>query len=505
MEPLSAVIHLLVKGGVKAIALYLNHKASNQFLDEIKVLFTRLTQQGYLETLLPPLGTSPDNSQTRVGWVITDKGTEMFAEVYCDIALALERFGMPFEKIDAMGLRRRLMVNINSTSKGNDIQSRLGATWPAEYQEDLLKTSNPFKHLPAMQNKDKGRHALGMVGKALRSPEHKDLLLKRILALAQFCGLSEISLSDLIELMAHACHYEKLMRRYVAAGIGIHHSFITNLAFGDFGGQPLGSTENPDHDFTQLVPRFWGGFVQVGVIRGGKAQVTYPSPGEELKNVRIKVDMSAHAKENEPVFMVPGWATAIFHRPDHPRVRSMTKDLTVGVLRETGYAFIPNFVVSKIEGKRQNIYAHDIHGNALYFSLELEYIYINIKRVADGRLVAKMSELGDWRPSAFPGQGVFGVPCRCQRPDPKKIIRDRRFNGCPLRDVFHYKYSNQNLFVGYETTQYHWVGGDLPMILFRADSIVMNTYIQMRGECLYCATSRALGTRCSLIISGGWS
>jgi hypothetical protein len=101
------------------------------------------------------------------------------------------------------------------------------------------------------------------------------------------------------------------------------------------------------------------------------------------------------------------------------------------------------------------------------------------------------------------GRGFFGVPCGCNQADSKKIINGSSFNGCPLANMYKYRV-DEKLHIGYDETVYHWTAGDLPMILFWADGHITGTYILVAGECVYCATSRAFGTGCNLIIAGGW-
>ena len=499
-DPLSAAVNLLLTGGIKVVGVYFDRQASRQFLEEVKTLLVRLTEQGYLKPLLPE--SQNEDKAVQVGWIMTQQGNEMFFSIYQDVGRARDKFDLSSERLDVLGVQRPLVVNVNSQSKGTDIRSRLGATWPAQDRESMLQRVNPFQHLPTMAKKDIGRHTLGMVKNSVRSPAHKDLLLTRILGLAQFCGFGEISLADLIELMAHACHYEKVARRYIATALGVHHSVFTGYALADcLGGQHLGSLENPFENFAQLASGFYESLVTVGVIENGKAKI---SREKEMQNVRFKIDRGTSVKETEPIYMISGWASALIHRPNnHPHVRSITKDFTVGLVREVGLSFVPSPARSKLENVSRTVFQRDVHGNACYYSSELEFIYVRIKRTPGGKLVGKVAEFGDYRPPPFGGQGIFGVRCGCEKPDAKKVIRGSSLNGCSLQNVYRCR-GDQKLWFKYGTTTYIWTGGDLPMILFLADSHVTGTYIQVPGECVYCATSRALGTGCSLIIAGGW-
>ena len=210
------MVKLLVKGGITVTQFYLDHKAGKQFLEEIKVLFVSLTEQGFLTPLLPP--SMAESRTAPIGWIMTPQGTDMFFSVYHDVARARDHFNLTSERLEALGVRRKLVVNLNSQSKGTDIRGRMGLTWPAQYREWMLKRVDPFQVLPTRPKKELGRNARSMVRKSMQSPAHRDLLLKRVLGLAQLCGHGEISLADLIELIAHACHYEKVARRYLAIG-----------------------------------------------------------------------------------------------------------------------------------------------------------------------------------------------------------------------------------------------------------------------------------------------
>lgn len=438
-----------------------------------------------------------------MGWIMTPAGVnQLFFHVYADIKNAPYQTELSADRLKTFGVMEPVVVNLNSRSKGTQIRERLGSTWPAQYRERMLQQINPFQSMPTIPKKDMGRFARAMVRKALRSPVHVDLLLARTLGLAQFCGLGEVSLADMIELMVHACHYESTARRYLAALLGIHYTVFTGYALVDsLNGHVLGSLENPQKNFAQLAENFTGSLVQIGVVENGKPRI---SQAEEMPNVKFKIQGGAGAKQGEAIYMISGWAEVLRHRPaNHPHVRSMAKDLTVGLAKDVGKSFVPTPILRKMAGLGQNVLKKDVHGNDLYYSSELETIDVRIRRIPSGRLVGKISQFGDWRQAAFSGRGVFGVRCGCNQADPTKLLTGSRFNGYPLLSVYRLR-DGEKLQVGYEESFFHWTAGDLPMILFWANSHVIGTYIQVAGECLYCATSRAFGVGCNLIIAGGW-
>ena len=358
---------------------------------------------------------------------------------------------------------------------------------------------NPFLSSKKMKKADIGRHASGILEKSRRSPGMAGVVLLRVLALAQVCGLSEVSLADLIDMMAHACLYEQLARQYIAAVLGVKHTDITRFGYRLPNGQFLGSL-----DYSEPRLASPNGAIEVGQIRQGNPHLTYPLPIDQLQDVRIQVSSKIQVTENEPVFMPPGIATALFYRPVNNRKRSIGKDLTAGVGKEVFHGLMPNFVSSKVEGSRQKALKQDIHGNALYLSREAEWVTLKVYRsTTDGRLYARITEAGDFVWQILP-QGLFGTPCNCDKPDPKKRIVKREINGIPITDVFDQSLFRQtNTYVGYESCQFHWVAGDLPMIISKASRVVMNTYVQVHGQCLFCALNMAMGLGCSIVIAKG--
>lgn len=486
---------------MKIAIYYLDRRACQQFLEEIQTLFVRLTKLGYLTPLIPT--TQKDAKTARMGWIMTPAGVdELFFNVYTDIKNAPYQSKLSVERLKAFGVMEPVVVNLNSPSKGTQIRQRLGVTWPAQYRQRMLQHINPFQSMPTIAKKDMGRFARAMVRKALRSPVHTDLLLARTLGLAQFCGLGEVSLADMIELMVHACHYESTARRYLAALIGMHYTVFTGFALVDsLNGQVLGSLENPGKNFAKLAGNFSDSLVQIGVAENGKPRI---SGAEDMPNVKFNIQSAARAKQGEAIYMISGWALALRHRPkNHPQMRSTARDLTVGLAKDVGKSFVPAPLLKKMTGLGRNVYKQDVHGNNLYYSAELETIEVRIRRTTGGRLVGKISQFGDWRPAAFSGRGVFGVRCGCTQADLTKVMTGSKFNGFPVFNVYKLR-AGEKMLIGYDNTFFHWTAGDLPMILFWAHAHVTGTYIQVAGECVYCATSRAFGVGCNLIIAGGW-
>ncbi|KAH8691548.1 hypothetical protein BGW36DRAFT_465274 [Talaromyces proteolyticus] len=500
-DPLGSILKLFTHVTISTIRFYLDHRACKHFLEDIKDLFVRLTQQVYIEPLIPSAPADPQTA--KIGWIMTAKGTEeLFFSVYTDVSRARRHFNLTTARLETMGVMKPLVVNLNSKSKGESIRSRLGATWPAQWRQAMLQRGNPLQGLPMYDKRDISRFALGMVRNAARSPAHRDLLLARVLGLAQFCGIGEVSLPDLMELMVHSCYYEKVARRYIAAALGVHHTVFAGFALEC--GLPesrVGSLQNPMENFAEVAASFENELVPIGVIERRKAKITRSN---ELVHVQFKIDSSTAVVEGETIYMISGWAEALLHRPhDHPSKRSLTKDMTVGLVKDIGKEFLPPPLRLKAGNLTRRISRRDIHGNPIYFSSDLESVRVSIKRIAGNKLAAKVAQFGDFKPPPFGGQGVFGVQCGCKTADKNKILPGAAFKGYKRENIFKFR-AGPPLRIGYDVILYHWTAGDLPMILFWAESLIKGTYIQVAGECMYCATSRALGSGCNLIIAGGW-
>jgi hypothetical protein len=484
------------------IALYLNHGAGRQFLEDIKVLFVQLTNQEYLEPLLPASTKLTEDKKTRAGWTLTQKGNDLFFLIYQDVAHARGQFDLTSKRLKSLGVQEPLVVNLNSQSKGTDIRSRLGATWPAQYRNAILHHVNSFQYLPTTAKDRTGRLALALVRNSVRSPAHKNLLLARVLGLAQFCGFGEVSLTDLIELIANACHYERIARRYLAAMLGVHYSIFTGYGLADsLCGRAPGSLENPSENFAQLAPKFYESLEPVGMVQNGKPKITREN---DITNIRFSIDRGTPVKEMEPIYMISGWASVIFRRPkQHPRFRSTARDFTVGLVRDVALAFVPPVARIRVKNMGNHpVFKSDVHGNSCYYSTELEKIRVNFKRTPGGQLVGKVAQFGDFKPPRFGGQAVFGMLCGCEK-DTKKIIRGSKMNGCSLLNLYRFRFGDR-LFYSHGKVVYLWSSGDLPLILHLAESFLTSIYVQVANECVYCATSRAIGMGCSIIVAGGW-
>ncbi|KAF7184745.1 hypothetical protein CNMCM7691_006168 [Aspergillus felis] len=478
--------------------------ACKDFLEEIKTLFVRLTEQGYIAPLIPPSSELADPTRSRIGWIMTDKGTdELFFSVYTDISRAARHFNLTSSRLRSMDILRPLVVNLNSKSKVEAIRSRLGITWPPEWRKAMLQRGNPLQALPTYDRRYISRFARGMVRNAVRSPGHRDLLLARVLGLAQVCGIGKVSVPDLMELMVHSCHYERIARRCIASVLGVHFTVFTGFALQDcLPGPRMGSLQNPYEGFAEAAAEFDRELVQIGVVERGKPKITR---GHEMIHVQFKIDRSTAVTEGEPIYMVSGWAVALLHRPrDHPHKRYFAKDMTVGLVKYMGKELLPPPLRLKAGNLTRRTARTDVHGNPTYSSSELERIEVHVKRTVNNKLAAKISLFGDFRPPPFGGQGVFGVQCGCRTADPSKLLSGAAFKRVKWENIFKYRAAESPVRVGFDSILYHWTTGDFPMILFWAESLIKGTYIQVSGECMYCATSRALGSGCNMIIAGGW-
>lgn len=471
----------IVSGIIYSIEyLHARNKEKKAFYDVMPALLDRQVAMGNLAPLQPA-----------GGWITTDAGTQTPLTVYEDIRLALDYYRVPDEGRAAIGLYNKLTIRPAWKSPAGPVRSRIGRRWPPHLRETILRSNeyNPFlSHPSTVLRLHRQFLSMGLIRKAERAADgHAHLLLPRLLALAQLCGVDEgdLGLTDLQELLVHAHQYEKLARAMVAAVIGgdnLHRSAITTLALGnlmDGGTRSLGSVPLIKRGFAEKVPTMPGvQLVAVGVVRGG---LMYPDSPEKLNNVQFRIRRSVGAKEEEVIYMEAGWAAALALRP--PKSDDQPWE---PVLRR------------------------DVHGSPLYRPWA-DTVHVQVKRLSDRRLVAKPSRFGFCFPPASSGQGVFGRPCGCRVSDRRKRI-DLADEG---------EINGVNLSVSSKTSKFtglriDWTTGDVPMLLYNTDHFGdssyrltgyhgygHSTYVQVRGECLHCAVNRALGTGCPILVAGG--
>jgi hypothetical protein len=90
--------------------------------------------------------------------------------------------------------------------------------------------------------------------------------------------------------------------------------------------------------------------------------------------------------------MISGWAEALLRRPrNHPHARSAAKDLTIGLAKDVGKAFVPSPLLRKMGNLGPDVLKQDVHGKNSYYAAELETIGVSIKRTPGGQLVGKVS------------------------------------------------------------------------------------------------------------------
>lgn len=454
-----------------------HYKEKSAFWKALPELLERLRYRGDLELLPSSDPNAADKGPS--SWVVTNQGLHMTTTVYNDISLAIRWFNVSPETQAAIGLWTKVVVRATKTGSPRDLRKRIGTHWPQQVRDRILqdKSLNPFMTMPDFKRIGRFRLATGLVRKATRS-RFVDLFMSRLLALAQLCGVGEVNFKDLAELAVHGSYYEKLARAYVAMMIGnVDKTAIANLSFGPIVNKgPLGSTANVPRGFAEAVPKMTGNFVQLGVVQNGTISTTWPSPTTQIKEVGFSMDKKAEAKEGEPIYMIAGWAACLALRsPDPP----------------------PD---TRVNAEGLWVVQRDIHGSPMY--LRTGGFKVSIKRVADGRLVAKPAAFGIYATPNVIGQGVYGKACDCRAPDANRrldVSLQTMFNGVVVNN-FDFRetgdFTFHNLYV-------LWSALDMVMIVDRADRHQGSTYVQVYGECLYCAVDRALGTGCSFIVAGG--
>ena len=477
---------------------YMDKKASKQFASEIQEAMSIYTNHGFLDPV-PPSSSQPN---LPVGWRTTpDKGLANFYHMYPEIQEAIEQTRVEQVKLIET-LRYPVMVNINSSNKDSTVRSRLGSGWPLNLKQAVLPTNdtNPFLGGGNTMNPTAiGRHCIGVMAKTRSAQGEAGVVILRVIGLARVCGVYELSIADLLEIMANSSLYERVARSYIASLLGMDANKIYQFGYRLSNGQTVGSRLNNMAISGMLNP---SGLIQVGTVKNGQAVLTYPCPVEELEDIQIKVKSDAKSAQDEPIFMDSVLATILSYRPANRRKRTTTKQFTVDILREIGYAFIPQSSVSKIEAARQNILKYDVHGNPLWQSQDAEDIRIRVSRSPDDhKLYATITRIGDYIWHWSPG-GLLGKPCGCDRPDPNKRIVNRRFQGFPIYNISKHGFDGSDPIAPFESMVLYWVTGDVPLAMFKS-SLVTNPYVQSFNECLYCAMNRAMARGCTVVIAGG--
>ncbi|KAF9894443.1 hypothetical protein FE257_007946 [Aspergillus nanangensis] len=495
MSGVELIITLLETAGRTVIADYMDDEAAKQFIADIKEFMTYFTQYGYVEYILP----RSYSTHSAIGWrTKPGKSVGIFYQMYPDIAAAIEQSGFRDSIVAEAGLDRPVALNLNSTRKDATVKQRIGTGWPPRLRDKVLRNAdtNPFFDGSVTRDKkDIGRNCAEVLNNSTRAQGFAGAVVIRVLGLARVCGVYELSMADFLEMMANACLYEQLARNYIASLLGLDKINITRYGYQLPNGTTLGTRKN----YTIPSEGNSGYFIHAGKIQQGRPILTYPAAVEDLQDVQIRVSKTTTLIEHEPILMDSAVATALSYRPCIKRKRTKAKSLTIGVLRDVGHG-----IMGKSATSRQKATKSDVHGNSLWQSQEAEPIIIRVSRSrGTGRLFAVIDTIGDyfWKWSAA---GLIGKPCGCAKADPHKRIDDGRFRGIAITDVFCHSHATQTQLVpGYDSYQLHWVTGDLPLAMQKTGSYVMNMYVQVHGECLYCALNNAMAYGCTLVIAGG--
>jgi hypothetical protein len=454
-----------------------NSKAKKSFFDALPPLLQRQVAIGNLEVLQSPPGKGAAQNDTPSGWAMTDNGTQAVLNVYEDIRLAINYFRLPPESRAVIGLSNKVVVQANKGGSPRDIRKRVGTRWDPGLKERVLKgkNSNPFIYWPGDVPLERYRRALGVLWRVTRSEGYVDVFLARLLGLAQLCGIDRVSFTELQDLTMHATYYERLARNYLALVLNIDTSMITNLAFGNvFQGQPLGSTQNVPEHFPKLAPSFRGAMVQIGTVQSGQVHVTYPTTLDRMNQVafHLRAPKDSPAQDGEPVWMLSGWAACLVLRPPRPAGGQPSAFRAV---------------------------RHDVHGSPLYTDGAPMDFEAHVKRLSDGRLVAKPT----WKQDHVTGRGVFGRACACaaaaagRRVD---VAARAAVGGVP---VLCYQQLPWEELQGWNSLTVVWDSGDMVAQVRLPEAYNSSVYVQAYHECMYCAISRAIGAGCAYLIAGG--
>ncbi|KAK2758022.1 hypothetical protein FQN54_004428 [Arachnomyces sp. PD_36] len=485
------------------------HRALKTFVSDLKETIPFFVKKGYLEPL-------PSSSGVATEWKTTPgKGVSIFYTIYPDIKQAVdEEFGHAHgagaknTTLAEAGLLRDVKLNLSLASPSKEketgaVRRRVGEEWPEYIKQKILQSEdfNPFK---SQKHSSIGYtyvldHCVGLMAKSRRAPQRSGAVIMRILGLARACGIYELSVGEFAEMMASATVYEQFARYYYAAVLGMDD--IGHFGYKLPNNDGKGRKHLRNMKTTSASLNAPGGAVQVGSMQGGKPVLTYPSRIEELQNVKFSVSRRTKAQEEgEAIFMASGLATALSYRPDNQQKRNAAKEFGL----ELAKGLVPSFLGEKMTSKAQ-VARIDVHGNPLYQSRDSETVKLVVSRSSDDqKLYADITQIGDFGWYYGPA-GVFGTPCKCKTRDAgKEVLREGKFHGIPIQHVALYTAAKQaDMLIGHNVLQFLWATDDLPLIIALANRLVIPTYVQGHGECVYCALQNAAGLGCTVIVGGG--
>lgn len=265
-----------------------------------------------------------------------------------------------------------------------------------------------------------------------------------------------------------------------------------------------GSTESTAQRFAQSAGAFKGSRVIVGRVKAAKKSEfnsDYSSCNCELSGP----DDKKH-EVGKPIWMLNGWANLIQNR-EHFNNRH-------GTMAQMVHMHAP-------------VNANDIHGNSYMSSGKLGKIKFTVKELPDGTLMAKPRNFekydykssanynkGHGRSSAMGQEKLFGgvvgsAVCAC-RGVPDFQLKGQLIKNWKLGKGI--KITNQNHVgnsiehsreMSTKRVSILWRPGDWAMGCFFMQTLPQSSYLQGKGECLYCAVENAALVGCPEVIACG--
>jgi hypothetical protein len=189
-------------------------------------------------------------------------------------------------------------------------------------------------------------------------------VLGKVLGLVAICGITEIGLGEIIEILGKGPIFETVARSRLSKLRNAHASEVLNTILFK------GSTGSAAKGFGELAIRFTGERVVVGHVKAARKS-EFSQEYASFKCQLVGPEDKKHAS-GTPVYMMAGWARLIKQREELEREHS--------TLTQMAHIHAP-------------VKEKDVHGNAYMSAGKLRKIEFRVKELADGTLMAKPKEV----------------------------------------------------------------------------------------------------------------
>src|SRR5437764_1956509 len=489
---------------------YLHHRSTLQ--SQLAACLEEYCEAGYLKKT-----TTPGDDKSTI-WQTTSvfRDAKMVLDIYPDIKQYLNDQAFTEAEMKKIGLYSDVSLYADST-KALDLEQRLSACCARAGVKDITKT-DADKRIANVSFVQMG--AIALQNSFIAEGERREQggkpavvpVLGRILGIAAICGLKEITMAEISE-----SHLASLLTRAdgaIATFLGKspivqtearariaklrkqHASPIFQVSL--FGG----STESAGDLFQRIAAQ---DRVLVGHVKGvGKSEFLdeYVSPRCELSGPVEKTH-----EAGEPIYMMVGWANLIKHREPIEKLHS---------------------AISQMAHIHTPAKAVDLHGNTYMSAGKLNRIVFTVKALADGPLLARPKKFGrfDYHSKADFKNGsilvdamgeekLFGgivgpAVCSCQGGPAEANAKGQLIKTWKLgkglkinsRDFVNSSISHTND-MSTKKISILWRPGDWAMGCFFMQTLPQSSYLQGRGQCLYCAVEGAALAGCPEVIACG--